>query len=128
LWTIQRVSVQSSLNHLVRSRQHIGGNRQADLLGRFQIDNELELCRLLHREISGFGAFENFVDENVGAAMHIEEARRIARKATFLDVDPPRINSRNPVLERERDNGSAVSLEYHRVAKHDEPTGSTPTK
>jgi hypothetical protein len=38
-----------SLDYLVCSRQHIGRNRPADLLGGFQIDDKLELSRLLHR-------------------------------------------------------------------------------
>ena len=36
-----------SLDHLIRSRQHVRRNRQADLLGGFQIDDELKLRRLL---------------------------------------------------------------------------------
>jgi hypothetical protein len=32
---------------LIRPHQHIGTNRQADLLRRFEIDDELELLRLL---------------------------------------------------------------------------------
>ena len=46
-----------SLNHLVRPIQQRLRNRQADLLGCFQIDDELELLRLLHRKIGGLGAF-----------------------------------------------------------------------
>ena len=46
-----------SLNDLIRSRQDIRWNRQSDLLGCFQIDDELELYRLLHREIGGLSAF-----------------------------------------------------------------------
>jgi hypothetical protein len=38
----------------VRSRQDVRGNRQADLLGSLQIDDELKLHRLLHRQIGGF--------------------------------------------------------------------------
>ena len=34
-------------NDFIRPRQHVGRNRQADLLRRFQIDDELELRRLL---------------------------------------------------------------------------------
>jgi hypothetical protein len=32
---------------LIRPHQHIGTNRQADLLGGFQIDDELKFLRLL---------------------------------------------------------------------------------
>ena len=42
---------------LVRPCQHVGRNRQADLLCRFQIDHELKFRRLLHRQISRLGTF-----------------------------------------------------------------------
>src|SRR5262245_4593643 len=45
-----------SLDHLVRSCQHIRWNRQANLLSGIQIDDELELGWLLHREIGGLPA------------------------------------------------------------------------
>ena len=38
-----------SLDHLIRSRQYIRRDRQADLLSRFEIDNEIEFCWLLYR-------------------------------------------------------------------------------
>src|SRR5262249_3558581 len=41
-----------SLDHLIRSRQHVRRNRQADLLGCFEIDDELELRRLLDWQVS----------------------------------------------------------------------------
>ena len=50
------------LDHLVRPRQHVRWNRQADLLRRFQIDDEFELRRLLDGQIGGLGALENLVD------------------------------------------------------------------
>src|SRR2546428_8514161 len=56
-----------SLNHFISPRQHIRRYRQADLLGRFQIDDELELCRLLDWEIGGLGAFQNPVDVSCSA-------------------------------------------------------------
>ena len=40
-------------DHSIRSRQHIRRNRQADLLGGFQIDHKLELLRLLDRKVAG---------------------------------------------------------------------------
>src|SRR5437667_10552110 len=55
-----------SLYDFVRSRQHVRRNRQTDLLRRFQIDHQLELGRLLHRQIRWFGALYNFV--NVGGS------------------------------------------------------------
>ena len=51
-----------SLDHLVRSRQHVGRNREADLLCSLEIDHQLKLCRLLDGQIGGFCAFEDFVN------------------------------------------------------------------
>ena len=47
----------SSLDYLVRPREHVGRNRQADLLGRFEIDDELDLHRLLDWQVSRLSAF-----------------------------------------------------------------------
>src|SRR5919106_2465745 len=48
-------------NDLVRARQHVGRNRQADLLGGPQIDQELKLCGLLDGKLSRLSTFEDFV-------------------------------------------------------------------
>ena len=45
------------LDHFIRPRQHVRRNRQADLLGRFQIDDELELLGCSTGKISGLSAF-----------------------------------------------------------------------
>jgi hypothetical protein len=37
-------------DHLIRPRKYVGRDRQADLLRRFEIDDELEFDRLLGRE------------------------------------------------------------------------------
>ena len=51
------------LNHLVRSRQHFRRNRQADLLRRLQVDDELELARLLHWQVGRRPTLEDLVNE-----------------------------------------------------------------
>ena len=40
----------------IRPVQHRLRNRQADLLRRFQVDDQLKLHRLLHGKVGGFGA------------------------------------------------------------------------
>src|SRR4030095_3212068 len=50
-----------SPNHLVRPRQYVGRNRQADLFGGFEIDDELKFLRLLHRQIGGALSLSSFV-------------------------------------------------------------------
>jgi hypothetical protein len=44
-------------DHPVRLHQHFLRNRQTDLFRRFQVDDELELGWLFHRQFRGFGAF-----------------------------------------------------------------------
>jgi len=56
-----RQSKIESLDHLIRSREHGLRNRQADLLCRFEIDNQLEFSRLLHRQVGRLGSLEDSV-------------------------------------------------------------------
>src|SRR4030095_10229484 len=44
-------------NHSIRSRQYVRRNRQGDLLGSFQIDDELKILRLLDGKIGGLSTF-----------------------------------------------------------------------
>src|SRR5215471_624158 len=66
-----------SPNHPIRPRQHGGWNRDANLLCRFQIDDELKLRRLLYRQIGGLRTFQDLVNisgstlEQVGIAWGI---------------------------------------------------------
>ena len=50
-----------SLDHLIRPIQHRLRDRQADLLGRLEIDHQLELRRLLDRQIGRLGSLQDFV-------------------------------------------------------------------
>jgi hypothetical protein len=61
-WRIQfnpsmSASVSCSLDHLIRSHQHVRRNRETNLLGRFEIDHQFELRRLLDRQVGWFGTF-----------------------------------------------------------------------
>jgi hypothetical protein len=57
-----------SLDHFIRSIQHVRRNRQSDLLRRFQIDDELKLRRLLHWDVAWLSALENLVNVDSGTA------------------------------------------------------------
>ena len=56
---------------------HIRQNSQANLFRRFQIDDELELLRPLHREIYGFGNLISVVALFVGCATMAVFFRRL---------------------------------------------------
>ena len=50
-----------SFDQLVRPRQHFRRNRHADLFRWLYVDHELELRRLLHRQIGGFRSLQNSI-------------------------------------------------------------------
>ena len=54
-------SVRQLPDHPIRSRQHIRRNNQADLLGGFQVDDQLEIVWLLDRYSTGLAPI-NLVD------------------------------------------------------------------
>ena len=103
----------------IRSRQHIRRNREADLLGRFQIDDELELRRLLHRQISGLGAFQNLVHISGGAPVHVGKARAVKHEATSVHKLCPFVYRREPILCRELGNLCSVRID-HGASKHED--------
>ena len=61
-------------DHLVRARQHVERNRQADLLGGSQIDDELELRGLFHRKIRRLDTLEDLIDVNGDAPVAVRES------------------------------------------------------
>ena len=52
----------------------IGGMSSPSALAVLEIDDQLELCWLLNREIGGFGAFENLADIDAHLAISLREA------------------------------------------------------
>src|SRR5262245_16089406 len=56
-----------SIDQPICPGEHLRRNRQADLLGRLDIDYELELRRLLYRQVGGLGSLQDSVDVVSGA-------------------------------------------------------------
>ena len=73
-------------NYPIRPRQNFGRDRQADLLGGFEINHELELQRLLHGQVGGFGSFQNLVDENRGALKNFDSIGIVGGEAASFDT------------------------------------------
>src|SRR6266576_2746984 len=96
------------LDHLIRPRQHIRWNRLADLLRCFQIDDELELCRLLDRQLGGLRAFKNFIDESRRAPKIIGDIRTVRHETAIIREFSLWKNRRKSLLIREIDNRSSV--------------------
>ena len=60
-----------SLDDSVCPCQDVRRNRQADLLGSFEIDDELELLRLLDRKVSRLSAFQNLIHVSGGTPVQV---------------------------------------------------------
>jgi hypothetical protein len=78
----------SSLDHLVGAREHRWRHFQTKRLGGLDVDNQLELRRLLNGEIAGLGAFENLVHVGGGAPNLINKVRSIGYEASGIDILP----------------------------------------
>ena len=65
--------VEPLLDHLIRPLEHVGRNCQSDLFRCLQVDHKLKLRRLLHRQISRFGTFQDLAHVNSRAPEHIRD-------------------------------------------------------
>ena len=61
------------MDHLIRPREHRRWDRQAEGLRGLQIDDELELRRLLDGQIGRFRALEDLVDKVGGPPPQLED-------------------------------------------------------
>src|SRR5262249_30102383 len=100
-----------SLNHFIRPRQHVGRNREADLLGGLQIDDELEFYRLLHGKIGRFSALENLIDIRGGAPEQVGHARAVGYEPPVFHIFWPVVYRREPAFYREVCNLSSLRKE-----------------
>jgi hypothetical protein len=56
-------SVAVLLDHPIRAHKDRWRDREAERLGGFHVDHQLELRRQLYRQIGGLGPFKDLVDE-----------------------------------------------------------------
>jgi len=82
---------------LVRSQQHRLRDGEAERLGGFEIDDQLELGGLFDGEIGRLRAPEDFVHLDRSAPEQIGEIRAIAHQATRLRMIPSREKRRESV-------------------------------
>ena len=67
------------LDDLVRLKQEQRRNRKAEGLSGYQVDDELELHGLLHREVCRLDVFEDLIDVRGGGATDVPDARRMGK-------------------------------------------------
>src|SRR6202795_1982260 len=90
-----------SLDDLIRPPQHRLREGQAEGPGGLEVDDQLELRRLLDGQVAGLGALENLVHVGRGAPKQISKVRSIGHKAPGIDKLPLWVHCRQPVLCRQ---------------------------
>src|SRR4029077_3753779 len=88
----------SSLDHLIRSREHFDWNCQTNLYCRLKVNDEFKLRCLLHRQISRFDTFQDLVHVNSRAPIKVSVVRPVRQKTTGFHKLLLWINSRQPVF------------------------------
>src|SRR5437773_5712394 len=73
-----------SFDHLIRPKKNRLRNRQADLLGRLESNDQLKLRWLLDWQIGCLGAFQDLIDVRSGAMKVLRQVRTIAQQSPSL--------------------------------------------
>src|SRR5262249_12737546 len=109
----------SSFDDPIRPRQHLRWNRQAYLVGGFEIDDELELYRLFYGKVSSLAAFQDFIHKGSGTPVQVVSVHAVAHK-------PPRFHKIclvvypwKPALCRELCNPRSIRTEEGAVQQKD---------
>src|SRR5262249_47427534 len=85
-----------SLDHLIRTRQHVRWNREADLLRCLQVDHKLELRRLLDGKVRWLCAFQDFIDVRGGSPEQVGHARAVGYEPPVFHIFWPVVYRREP--------------------------------
>src|SRR5690242_3962144 len=112
-------SYPTSLDDLVRPREHRLWNHQAEDTGRPHVDDQLELGGLLHRQISRLRALEDTVDVDRGLAPHDRGARPVEHQAAGGHVHPVPVHGHEAALGGEAHDDRAIRRQ-HRVRRRHE--------
>src|SRR5215831_19732905 len=107
-----------SFDHSIRPCQDIRRNRQGDLLSGFEIDNELELLWLLHREVGRLGALQDLVNIRSRAVVQVAKTHAVAHEPSSFDKFRKRVDYGQPIFDREFDDLRSLRIE-HGGNKHD---------
>jgi hypothetical protein len=112
----------NSPDDLIRSRQHIRRNRQSDLFGCLEVDDQLKLRRLLHRQISRLGTLQDFVHVNTRAPKLVSGVRPVEHEAAEIDILLVRVNGRQPVFAGKLDDPLSSAKNWRLVVVIIAPT------
>src|SRR5262245_31289894 len=86
-------------------------NLQADLLGRLEIDDELELRRLLDRNIARLGTFQNLVHIRGGAPVQVGNVHAVRHEPPSFYKIALVVHDGEPLLYRKFYNPCSLRTE-----------------
>src|SRR5215471_1382461 len=104
-----------SLDDVIGSEQQRLRDGETDLLGRLEIDDELELRRLLDRNIAGLGTFQNLVHIHGGAPVQVGNVHSVKHKPPDFHKIVLVVHDREPVLYRKFHNLRSLRTEDRAV-------------
>src|SRR5882724_13608393 len=73
-----------SADHLIRLEEERRGNREPERLSGLEIDDQLELRRLLHRQVGGLSPLEDLVHIDSSSAAEVARAWPVGHESTGL--------------------------------------------
>src|SRR6516225_2026511 len=107
----------SSLDHLVGASKQRRRNLVTERLCGRKVYDEIELSRLLDRDISRLRAAQNLVDMVSGASIHVREVCSIGHQTSHFDPFPELVHRRQSRGQRQRIDAKAVGI--HERVKSD---------
>jgi len=112
---VRCAAVALSLDQLSCAIQYTRWNGHANLLGGFQIDDELKPCRLLYGEVTGLCSFEDLVNVGRNAKVALIRVRGVAHEAAGMRPRRRSIHSRKLRLLSELSSPCSVRIHPTRV-------------
>src|SRR5262249_8722790 len=111
----------ASLDHLIRPRQQRGWDREAERFGGLEVDDQLELRRLLDGQVGRFCTFEDLVDLDRRAAPGLIDAVAVVHQPAGLGKPGLRRQYRQAVRKGQLGQTSMQRLEQGTLDRNGRP-------
>src|SRR5262245_13239875 len=102
-------------DYLICLEQEPRGERQAERLGGLEINDQLELYRLFHREVDGLSALQYLVHEGSSTAIYLGEVRPIRHETSRFHPILESVDRRQFITDCEFREQGPVSREKNAV-------------
>src|SRR5262249_16431150 len=114
-----RWSSMGLLDHLVRSKQDCLRDRHAEGLSRLELDDQLNLGRLLGGEIRGLGSLQDLIHEGGRLSVRLTKAWRIRHQAASFHIVTLPVHRGQTVRGRKVREPRSLNIE-HRVPRDED--------